>query len=326
MTGTMKAGVSTPDGVAVREVPRPVPGPEQLLVRVAAAGLNRADLDAARGAGVADPASLGKPVGMEWAGTVVETGTAVTGVRPGDLVMCSGSGGYAEYAVADMGRTLPLGGLDVAQAAVLPLALMTAHDALVTNGRLTAGEAVLVQGASSAVGLMAMQIARLKGAAMIIGSSSDAGRRARLAGFGATLAVDARHEGWTAEVLAATGGRGVDLVVDMVSGPLVNPTMAVTAVRGRMINVGRLGGMTADFDFDRHAARRIAYIGVTFRTRTVDEVRAIVQRVREDLWDAVQSGALTLPIDRRFTLDEVPAAHAHMRANAHFGKILLTVG
>lgn len=325
MTGMMKAGVSTPDGVAVREVPRPVPGPGQVLVRVAAAGLNRADLDVARGAGVADPTSLGKPVGMEWAGEVVETGDAVTGVRPGDRVMCSGSGGYAEYAVADMGRTLPLGGLDVDQAAVLPLALMTAHDALVTNGRLRAGEAVLVQGASSAVGLMALQIARLKGAAVIIGTSSDTERRRRLAGFGATLALDARREGWTDAVLAATGGQGVDLVVDMVSGPLVNPTMTVTAVRGRMVNVGRLGGTTADFDFDRHAARRIDYIGVTFRTRTVDEVRAIVRRVREELWDAVQSGALSLPIDRRFTLDDAPAAHAHMRANAHFGKILLTV-
>lgn len=325
MTPMMRAGVSTPDGLAVREVPRPVPGDGQVLVRVAAAGLNRADLDAARGAGVADPKSLGRPIGMEWAGEVVETGTAVTGFRPGDRVMCSGSGGYAEYAVADMGRTLPLGGLDVRQAAVLPLALMTAHDALVTNGRLRAGEAVLVQGASSAVGLMALQIARLKGAAVIVGTSSDAERRGRLPGFGATLALDARQEGWTGEVLAATGGRGVDLVVDMVSGPLVNPTMTVTAVRGRMVNVGRLGGMTAAFDFDLHAARRIDYIGVTFRTRTVDEVRAIVHRVREDLWDAVQSGTLSLPIDRRFTLDDAPAAHAHMRANAHFGKILLTV-
>jgi NADPH2:quinone reductase len=126
-------------------------------------------------------------------------------------------------------------------------------------------------------------------------------------------------------VLAATGGNGVYLVVDMVSGPVVVQTMKATAIRGRIVNVGRLAGMKAEFDFDLHALRRIDYIGVTFRTRTLEDVRQINRRMRADLWDAVAAGKLTLPIDRRFPLDDAAAAQAHMRENKHFGKIVLTI-
>ena len=126
-------------------------------------------------------------------------------------------------------------------------------------------------------------------------------------------------------MLEATGGKGVNLTVDMVSGPQVNQIMKATAVLGRIVNVGRLGGVKAEFDFDLHAMKRIDYIGVTFRTRSVEEVREIVRRTRTDLWGDVESGALRLPIDRTFPLDQAAAALAHMRANAHFGKIVLTV-
>jgi NADPH:quinone reductase len=126
-------------------------------------------------------------------------------------------------------------------------------------------------------------------------------------------------------VLAATAGNGVDLVVDMLSGPVVMQTMKATAIRGRIVNVGRLAGMKAEFDFDLHALRRIDYIGVTFRTRTLEEVREISRRMRADLWDAVTAGKLALPIDRRFPLDDAVAAQAHMRENKHFGKIVLTI-
>jgi NADPH2:quinone reductase len=231
-----------------------------------------------------------------------------------------GAGGYAEYAVS--GCVLPVPkGVSLEQAAALPLALLTMHDAIVGNGRLKAGEAVLVQGASSGVGLMALQIAKLKGAALVAGSSRHS--PARLRDYGADLALNTSEPGWVEALTKATGGKGVDLVVDQVSGALFNQTQQATAIGGRIVNVGRLGGMTAEFDFNLHALRRIEYIGVTFRTRSPGEVRAVSRRVREDLWPSLAQ--LSLPIDRVFPLEEAEAAQARMRANAHFGKILLAV-
>jgi NADPH:quinone reductase-like Zn-dependent oxidoreductase len=126
-------------------------------------------------------------------------------------------------------------------------------------------------------------------------------------------------------VLKATDGKGVNLTVDMLSGPVVNQTMKCTALLGRIVNVGRLAGTNAEFNFDLHALRRIDYIGVTFRTRTLDEVRAITKAMRADLWEAVKAGKLKLPIDKKFPLDQLPAAHQRMRENQHFGKIVLTM-
>jgi NADPH2:quinone reductase len=181
----------------------------------------------------------------------------------------------------------------------------------------------MIQGASSGVGLIGLQIARLKGAGLVIGTSTNAARRERLKEFGADLAVDTSKPNWPEEVLKATDGKGVSLTVDMVSGSTVNQTMQATALLGRIVNVGRLGGENAEFNFDLHARKRIDYIGVTFRTRSVEEVRAIVRKMRADLWDAVSSGKIYLPIDKTFPLDQAAAAHEHMRSNQHFGKILL---
>ena len=323
----MKAGVASENGLVVRDIPQPRPKPHEVLVKVRAAALNRADLTTARGLPHGGHAGIGAPVGLEWAGEVIESGTDAQGVvKPGDRVMCSGTGGYAEYAVTDAGRVYPMpAGMSFEEAATLPVALATLHNALVTAGRLTAGERVMIQGASSGVGLMGLQIAKLKGAKLVIGTSTDDARRARLEEFGADLAIDTRDAAWPERVLGATDGKGVDLVVDMLSGPVVAQTMNAMAVLGRIVNVGRLAGTKAEFDFDLHALRRIDYIGVTFRTRSLEEVREIGRRMRADLWDAVTAGKLRLPIDRRFPLDEAPAAQAHMRANKHFGKIVLTM-
>lgn len=326
MNATMQAAVVTAAGVVVQSVPVPVPGPEQVLVRVRAAGLNRADLGVAAGHTHGAIGGVGAVMGLEFAGEVAAVGPGVTAVRPGDRVMCSGSGGYAEYAVADMGRAMPVPDRNLSweQAATLPVSLATMHDALVTNGRLAAGDAVLILGAASGVGLVGMQMARQLGAGLVIGTSGNAQRRARLTEFGADLAVDTGAEGWEGEVLAATGGKGVAVVVDQVSGPTINAAMAATALMGRIVNVGRLGGTQAPFDFDLHANRRIAYIGVTHRTRSIAEIREEIRVMRRDLWDAVEAGRIALPIDRIFPLAEAPAALAHMRANGHFGKIVLT--
>jgi NADPH2:quinone reductase len=320
----MKAAIASESGLVVADIPEPKPKPHEVLVRVWAAGLNRADLNAARAKSHASHGGAGAAIGMEWAGQVRELGGEVDGFKPGDWVMCSGMGGYAEYAVADAGRTIKLpDGIGFEEAGVLPLALLTMHDALVTNGRLDVGERVLIHGASSGVGIAGMQIAKLLGASLVIGTSTNKPRRARLQKYGADLALDPREPGWIDEVLKETGGQGVDLVIDMVSGPQVNDLMKATAVLGRIVNVGRLGGARAEFDFDLHALKRISYVGVTFRTRSIEEVREINRRMQADLSDYIASGRLRLPIDRRFPLDEAPAAHAYMRENAHFGKIVL---
>jgi len=190
---------------------------------------------------------------------------------------------------------------------------------------LQAGQSVLIQGASSGVGLMAMQIAKLKGARIVIGSSTDAKRRARLKDFGADLAVDSSDAGWVGQVLEATNGEGVDLIVDQVSGKIASQNLAATKIKGRIVNVGRLGGTHADFNFDLHAARRINYIGVTFRTRSIEEIREIFDEVRNDIWAAVESRQLQLPIDSVFAFDDIGKAFEHMEANKHLGKIVVTL-
>jgi NADPH2:quinone reductase len=327
MSGTMRAAVVTADGVQLREVPRPVPGPEEVLVRVRAATLNRADLGVAAGGAHGAMGGPGTILGLDFAGEVVAVGPGVTGVKPGDRVTASGAGGYAEYAVADIGRVqhVPDRNLSWEEAATLPVALATMHDAIVVNGRLARGESVLILGASSGVGIMGMQIAKFMGAALVVGTSTDAARRTRLKEFGADITVDTRDADWAAQVLAATGGKGVDLVVDQVSGPTINAAMRCTAILGRIVNVGRLGGARGEFDFDLHATRRITYIGVTHRTRSRAEIRAEYEAMRRDLWAAVEEGRFAIPIDRVFPLEEVAQALAHMKANRHFGKIVLSV-
>lgn len=323
----MRAAVVTADGVQLREVPRPVPGPEEVLVRVRAATLNRADLGVAAGGAHGAMGGPGTILGLDFAGEVVAVGPGVTGVKPGDRVTASGAGGYAEYAVADIGRVqhVPDRNLSWEEAATLPVALATMHDAIVVNGRLARGESVMILGASSGVGIMGMQIAKFMGAALVVGTSTDAARRARLKEFGADITVDTRDADWAAQVLAATGGKGVDLVVDQVSGPTINAAMRCTAILGRIVNVGRLGGARGEFDFDLHATRRITYIGVTHRTRSRAEIRAEYEAMRRDLWAAVEEGRFAIPIDRVFPLEEVAQALAHMKANRHFGKIVLSV-
>ncbi|HVA13984.1 MAG TPA: zinc-binding dehydrogenase, partial [Stellaceae bacterium] len=307
----------------IREVPQPRPKPSEVLVKVRAIGLNRAELPGAYGSG--HVRATGTIPGIEWAGEVVECGTEVKGVKPGDRVMCTGQGAYAEYAVADWGRTspIPANNMSWEQAATLPTGLGTMHDAIVTNGRLQPGESILIQGASSGVGLMGLQIAKLKGAKLVIGTSTNDARRARLKEFGADLAIDTRQANWSDEVQKATEGKGINVIIDMVSASVAIENMKAAAVLGRIVNVGRLGGGRGEFDYNLHANKRIAYIGVTHRTRSMDELRAEVRNMRADLWDAVTAGKLRVPIDRVFKLDEAEAAQAHMRTNAHFGKIVM---
>jgi NADPH2:quinone reductase len=320
----VKAAAVTSEGIRVREIATPRPKANEVLVRVRAASLNRADLAVAAGHQHGAVGGPGTVPGLEWAGEITEVGSEVEGLRPGDRVMCSGSGGYAEYAVTDFGRAAPIpAGMSFETATTLPVALQTMHDAIVTHGRLQPGESILIQGASSGVGLMGLQLARWRGAAVVIGTSTHAERRARLPEFGATHVLDTTDPSWPDQVREATGGRGVDVIVDQVSASVANGNLKAAAVLGRIVNVGRLGGSKGEFDFDLHALKRVSYIGVTFRTRSVEEVREINRRMRADLGDKIASGELRIPVDSSYPLDEVAAALARMRSNGHFGKIVL---
>ena len=321
----MKAAVRGATGVEIRDVPRPVPKPHEILVRVRAAALNRADLAIAEGE--AHGIAGGTVLGGECAGEVAAVGSGVSDFKPGDRIAGSTPGSFAEYVAVDAGRAyrMPATGMAYDKAACLPWGLQTMHNAIVTAGRLKTAESVLIQGASSGVGLLGLQIARLKGAAVVLGTSTDAGRRGRLKELGCDVVLDSRDPQWPDKARAATGGKGVDLIVDQVSAGVASMNMQAAAVLGRIVNVGRLGGMTGAFDFDLHALKRIDYIGVTFRTRSPEEFREIVKAAFVDLWPAVEAGKLGLPIDRTFALDDVAMALAHMRANAHFGKIVLAV-
>jgi NADPH2:quinone reductase len=322
----MKAFVFGAQGATISDVAQPSPKGPQVLVRVRTCGLNRADLGMTKGHVHGSAGGVGTVLGMEWAGEVTDVGPDAKGIEIGDRVMGSGAAAFAEYALTDYGRLFHIpAGMGFETAATLPIALTTMHNALITNGGLRPGQTVLIQGASSGVGLMALQIAKLKGARAVIGSSTNPERRARLKDFGADLSIDSRDPAWVDQVLGVTDGNGVDLIIDQISGPVANQNLAATRVLGRIVNVGRLGGSHGDFNFDLHAARRIQYIGVTFRTRSIEEIRDIFTEVKNDIWPAVEAGTLKLPIDRTFVFADIGKAFDHMEANQHLGKIVVTL-
>jgi NADPH2:quinone reductase len=325
----MQAAVIVADGernrLEIRAVERPAAGPGQLLVRVRAIGINRADLMLRAGhfrnLGGAPAAPI---AGLEFAGEVVDQGDAASGWAAGARVMAMGASAYAEYATVDARLAMRVpDGVSWEQAASLPVALMTAHDAVVTNGRLARGETILIQGASTGVGIAAIQIARVMGASKVFGTSTSAAKLARLAALGLDVGIDTGAEDFSTRIRADTGERGVDLIVDHVGASALPGNLAAAAIRGRVVNVGRMGGKMGEIDLDLLSLKRIALIGVTFRTRTPEEVQALIAVMQRDLWPHVAAGRIALPVDRVYRLEEAAAAHERMRANAHLGKIVL---
>jgi NADPH:quinone reductase len=323
----MKAAVVGEKGAEVRDLPKPEPKPNEVLIRVRASSLNRADLLVASGHQHGSVGGIGARIGLECSGEIEAVGSEVKDFKAGDRVLASAPGGFAEYAVTDASRAhrIPGNNMTYEQAACLPVALQTMHNAVVTAGRLKRGETLLIQGASSGVGLMGMQIGKLMGASTVMGTSTNAQRRARLKEYGCDVAIDTTKADWPEDVKKATGGKGVDLIVDMISAPVANGNLEATKILGRIVNVGRLGGMKGEFDFDKHALKRIDYIGVTFRTRSPEEVREIVRALRADLWPAVEAGKLSLPIYKTYKLADIAEALEVMRANQHFGKIVISI-
>jgi NADPH2:quinone reductase len=313
----MKAVISTTAGVQVAERPQPKPAAHEILVRVQAIGMNRADLAALR-----EPRD--QVMGMEWAGEVVEAGAEVKGMLPGDRVMCTGTGAYAEFAVADAQRCAVLPDhISWEHGASLMLGLQTMHDALVTHGGLNASSTVLMQGGASCMGIIGMQLARQLGAGKILGTSRNAEHRARLLEFGCDVAIDSSAANWEAAVLEATGGLGASIVVDQIAGEAINNCMAATAINGRIVNVGRLGGAFAKFDLNLHALRRLHFVGVTFRTRSREEIRTLNAAMKRDALPHL--AAIKVPVAAHFDFARINDALACQADAQHFGKVVLTV-
>src|SRR5271169_99003 len=209
----MKAAVLGDNGVEVRDLSKPEPKPNEVLIRVKASSLNRADLLVALGHQHGSVGGVGSRIGLECSGEVEAVGGEVQGVKAGDRVMASAPGGFAEFVVTDAGRVhrIPGNNMTYEQAACFPVALQTMHNAIVTAGRLKHGETMLMQGASSGVGLMGMQIGKLMGASLVVGTSTNAKRRARIKDHGCDVAVDTGDPKWPEQVKEGTDGKGVDL-------------------------------------------------------------------------------------------------------------------
>ena len=273
----MKAAVVGEKGAEIRDLPKPEPKPNEVLIRVRASSLNRADLIVASGHQHGSVGGIGARVGLECSGEVEAVGAEVQGIKPGDRVMGSAPGGFAEFVSTDAGRVhrIPANNMTYEQAACFPVALQTMHNAVVTAGRLKRGETFLMQGASAGMGLMGMQIAKVHG--------RGAGHRHldQCGAPGAAQGIRRRPRARLQRRQLAGRGEGgdrrqrrrPDRRSDLRRRDERN--LEATKILGRIVNVGRLGGMKGEFDFDKHAMRRIDYIGVTFRTRTPEEVREI---------------------------------------------------
>ena len=321
----MKAVVVTEEGVSVQNVETPKPKENEVLVKVFACGLNRADLVVADGGAHGASGGPGTIVGMEFSGEVIELGSKVKDYSIGDRVMCSGSSAWAEYAVADHGRVIkiPNNNMDYLKASTYPIALATMHNAIITAGNFSQGHSVLIQGASSGVGLMGLQISKYLGAKVVIGTSTKPDKFEKLKSFGADLVLNSKDSDWVDQVLSATDNQGVDLIIDQLSGYTVNQNMMATKVKGKIVNVGRLAGGITEFNCDLHALRRINYEGVTFRTRSIQEIRDVYSNMWNDFEKLVISGELSLPIEKVFDFNDVGKSLDYMRENQHFGKLVL---
>jgi NADPH:quinone reductase len=313
----------------LRDVPKPEPGPEDLLIQVKTTSINRADIYQVQG--TYDPRNPPPPGsfkigGIEAAGVVAGVGKDVSGFAVGDRVMVMCDGSYAEFVCVHYRLAIPVPErLSWEEATSIPLGYMTEHNALITCARMQAGESVLIHGAAAGVGVSAVQIAKLFGAKPLMGTDSPPEKLKVLGSLGMDVCIDYRKENFADAVLAATDGKGVDVVIDHIGAPYLKENLRCMAVRGRLVSVGRIAGGKAELDLDLLALKRLELIGVTFRTRTMDEKNAIVRGIVRDLLPALAEGRLKPVIDRVFPLEQVPEAHAYMLSHAQIGKIVLRV-
>jgi NADPH2:quinone reductase len=311
----------------LRLVTRPVPHPaaHEVLVKVAAAGVNRPDVMQRQGRYPPPPGTTDIP-GMEISGEIVALGEGVYEHRVGDRVTALlPGGGYAEYAVASAALCLPVPGLlDMIQAAALPETFFTVWTNVFERGRCSAGETLLVHGGTSGIGTTAIQLASVLGARVFATAGSDDKARA-CERLGAVRAINYRTEDFVEIVREGTSGKGADVVLDMVGGDYLERNLQVAAVEGRLVIIAMMGGSRAELKLAHLVTKRLTLTGSTLRSRTVAEKAAVANAVKRNVWPLLADGRVRPVIHATFALAEAAAAHTAMEASNHIGKIVLTV-
>lgn len=314
-----------PEVLVPSERPDPTPAATDVLIRVAAAGVNRPDVAQRRGRYPPPPGASDIP-GLEVAGTVAEVGAAVRGWRPGDRVCALVSGGgYATLCLAPAPQCLPIPArLDFIAAAAIPEAFFTVWTNVFERGCLASGETALFHGGTSGIGTTAIQLAAARGARVFATAGSDEKCRAAEA-LGAERGINYRTEDFVAVVKSLTEGRGADLILDIVGGEYLARNIAALAIDGRLVAIGLVGGKsTGALDLGEVFRRRLTITGSTLRPRTVEKKGAIAEALRREVWPLLEAGRVRPVIDRTFPLASAAAAHLLMESSAHVGKIVLT--
>ncbi len=329
LPATMRAiGISRPGGPEVLTPttrPLPVPGPNEILIRVAAAGVNRPDALQRAGAYDPPPGASDLP-GLEAAGTIAAIGPGVTAWVPGDRVTALlPGGGYADYAVTHEDHALPVPArLSLPEAAALCETFFTVWSNVFERGRLQAGETFLVHGGTSGIGTTAIQLAALRGA-RVLATAGSPEKCAACVDLGAERGIDYRHEDFVAVARELTGGRGVDLILDMVGGTYLARDIRALAPEGRLVMIAHLTGAKAELNFAQVMVKRLTITGSTLRPQSIEAKARIAAALRREVWPHLESGRLRPVMDRIFPLEEAAAAHARMESSAHIGKIVLAV-
>ncbi|MEE9433170.1 MAG: NAD(P)H-quinone oxidoreductase [Sphingorhabdus sp.] len=307
---------------------RPVPSPDsgQLLVKVAAAGINRPDVVQRQGRYPA-PADASDLPGLEISGEVVAVGSGVDQFSIGSKVCALvEGGGYAEYCVAREGQCFPVpDSLPIAEAAALPETLMTVWHNMFERGYVADGEIALVHGGTSGIGSMAIKLAKLFDITIIVTCGSDE-KCAAATKIGADHAINYKKADFVEEVKRITGGAGVNLVLDMVAGDYVPRNLACLAEDGRHVTIAVQGGMSAEINMAQVMMRRLMLSGSTLRARSAEFKALLTEEIYRSVWPDVEAGRLRPEMDKTFPLAEAASAHAHMESGAHVGKIVLVVG
>ncbi|MDT8991164.1 NAD(P)H-quinone oxidoreductase [Curvibacter sp. APW13] len=319
----------SPDVLRLVDRPVPEPGVGEVLIRVAASGVNRPDVLQRKGAYPA-PAGASDLPGLEVAGELVDGDAAAMAqaglVRGQRVVALVAGGGYAQYCVAPVGQCLPApAGWSDAEAASLPETVFTVWSNVFDRGRLRAGETLLIQGGSSGIGVTAIQMAKAAGATVIVTAGSQAKCDACRA-LGADHAINYRSQDFVAEVQRITGGRGVDVILDMVAGDYVAREVELLAEDGRLVFIAVQGGVQAQFNAGLVLRKRLTITGSTLRARSVEFKSALAQSCLANVWPWIAQGKVKPVLHATFAASQAPQAHALMESNAHIGKIVLTWG
>ena len=320
--------ISTPGGPEVLKPElRPVPKPNvgEILIKVAAAGVNRPDVFQRSGAYPPPPGASDLP-GLEVAGEIVALGEGTKRFAIGDSVCALvPGGGYAPYVATPEPQALPVPvGLSMIEAAGLPENYFTVWVNVFDHGRLKAGETLLVHGGTSGIGTTAIQLGKAFGARVLATAGSTSKCDAMLS-LGADRAIDYRTEDFVALAKAETQGRGVDVILDMVGGPYIERNYAAAADRGRIVQIAFLGGSKAEVDFTQLMVKRLVHTGSTLRPRTIDEKGVIAKALEEKVWPLLAAGRVKPLIDTTYPLAEAAEAHRMMERGGHVGKIMLVV-